>query len=92
MLLESCIPSSVVEVGKQDVCISVLKSYRLQKVSLDKSGGFIQSCKLCGHSENVLNMLLCEEAPNPNPGWFCQLTSGFVIVAPKLLVPRNHLL
>lgn len=64
MLLEICIPSSVVEVGKQDVCISVLKSYRLQKVSLDKSGGFIQSCKLCGHSE-AFHISCCKPKPKP---------------------------
>lgn len=90
MLVQSRIPSSV-EGGKQDVCISVLKSYRLQKVSLDKScawgiGGFIQSCHLCGHSENVLNMLLCDRCEEafhisccravlPVDEWFCHRCS-----------------
>ncbi|XP_004299487.1 PREDICTED: uncharacterized protein LOC101294464 [Fragaria vesca subsp. vesca] len=87
MLLQSCVPSSV-EVGNQDVCVSVLRSYKLQKISLHKSCGVdddsIQSCKLCGQSESVLNLLLCDRCEEafhvscckprvvlPIDEWFC---------------------
>lgn len=88
MLLQSCVPSSV-EVGNQDVCVSVLRSYKLQKISLHKSCGVdddsIQSCKLCGQSESVLNLLLCDRCEEafhvscckprvvlPIDEWFCR--------------------
>ncbi|KAL6175734.1 hypothetical protein ACLB2K_052373 [Fragaria x ananassa] len=88
MLLQSCVPSSV-EVGNQDVCVSVLRSYKLQKISLHKSCGVdddsIQLCKLCGQSESVLNLLLCDRCEEafhascckprvvlPIDEWFCR--------------------
>ncbi|PRQ15820.1 putative chromatin regulator PHD family [Rosa chinensis] len=94
MLVQSCTPSSV-EARKQDLCISVLKTYKLQKISLHKScaaaavqvsgiDDSIQSCKLCGKSENVLNLLLCDRCEEafhvscckprvvlPIDEWFC---------------------
>ena len=86
MVLQSRIPSSV-EVRNQDVCVSVLRTYKLQKISLHKScsaDDCMQSCKLCGQSENVLNLLLCDRCEEafhvscckprvilPIDEWFC---------------------
>ncbi|BFG33263.1 hypothetical protein CerSpe_195370 [Prunus speciosa] len=96
MVLQSTIPfPDSVEVGKNHLCISVLQSYGIKVVSLhkpcsaqvlgtDSLGGDIQSCKLCGHSENIANMLLCDRCEEafhvscckprvvlPIDEWFC---------------------
>ncbi|KAH0976106.1 hypothetical protein GBA52_018005 [Prunus armeniaca] len=96
MVLQSTIPfPDSVEMGKNHLCISVLQSYGIKIVSLhkpcsaqvlgtDSLGGDIQSCKLCGHSENIANMLLCDRCEEafhvscckprvvlPIDEWFC---------------------
>ncbi|XP_050378876.1 uncharacterized protein LOC126796152 [Argentina anserina] len=90
MVLQSCVPSSV-QVRNQDVGLSVLRSYKLQKISLHKICGAddsIMSCKLCGQSESVSNLLLCDRCEEafhvsccnprvvlPIDEWFCHSCS-----------------
>lgn len=86
------------QLSENDICISILKSQGLvgrvlptetrdsaEDVGTSSGGSCSRSCKICGHSENTLNMLicdLCEEAFHmscfnprmkniPTDEWFC---------------------
>ncbi|XP_061987955.1 uncharacterized protein LOC133706440 isoform X2 [Rosa rugosa] len=87
MLVQSCIPSSV-EVRKQDLCISVLKTYKLQKISLHKScaaaqvsgiDDSIQSCKLCDPKMSEINSFFSKSRTISQGIGPCQFEFGPVL-------------
>ncbi|KAJ9702209.1 hypothetical protein PVL29_004108 [Vitis rotundifolia] len=82
----SDLDSSSEDHSVKHACISTLRSQELLEVlGISGSSNSSQPCKLCGHSENILNMLICDNCEEafhasccnprikivPIDEWFC---------------------